>query len=125
LTNFCGVIDPAETVSMGSMTLLKLYMTPQNFQIVIANLQLLLKGISSKNISKANIPIAYLHFTEKDDREFLTSYLVSAGSMADFDDFRIDFLRQYNAKCKTAFSRESEPKVGKRPRVENLVALSL
>jgi hypothetical protein len=59
LIDFRGVSYPAETVSAGSMILLK-------FKIVIAGLQLLqflLKGISSKNISKANVP--YHTFTLK------------------------------------------------------------
>jgi hypothetical protein len=49
---------PAETVFAGALT-------PRKSKIVIAGLQLLLKGISSQNISKAIIPIPYLHFTDK------------------------------------------------------------
>jgi hypothetical protein len=41
-------------------------MTLRKFKIVIAGLQRLLKGISSKNIFNANIPIAYHHFTRKE-----------------------------------------------------------
>jgi hypothetical protein len=40
-------------------------MTLQKFKIVISGLQLVLKGILSKNISKATIPRPYLHFTAK------------------------------------------------------------
>jgi hypothetical protein len=49
--------------------------------------------------------------------------------VTDFVYFRIDFLGEYEAKCETAFGRESEPYVGlideKTERVGNLVSLSL
>jgi hypothetical protein len=48
---------------------------------------------------------------------------------ADFDDFRGDFLGEYEAICETALARESGPYrwgwLMKKPRVENLVQLSL
>jgi hypothetical protein len=39
-------------------------MIQRKIKVIIAGL-LLLKGISSKNISAANIPIPYIYFTEK------------------------------------------------------------
>jgi hypothetical protein len=46
-----------------------------------------------------------------------------------FDDFRSDYLGEYEAICETALARESGPWMGlideNKPRVENLVQLSL
>jgi hypothetical protein len=39
----------------------------------------------------------------------------------DFDDFRSDYLGEYEAICETALARESGPWVMKKPRFENLV----
>jgi hypothetical protein len=40
-------------------------MIPLKFKMVITGLQLLLKEISSTNVSKVNIPKTHLHFTKK------------------------------------------------------------
>jgi hypothetical protein len=64
LIDFRGVIGPAETVST-DIDPADIYLSPRKFKIVIAGLHLLLKSISSKIISEANIPKPYLYFTEK------------------------------------------------------------
>jgi hypothetical protein len=69
----------------------------------IAGLQLLLKGLSSKNISEANIPIPYLYFTG-----FIFGFReVIDPAETYFCDFRNNFLGAYDAKCETAWGSES------------------
>jgi hypothetical protein len=89
-------------------------LTPRKFKIVVAGRQLLLKGISSKNISEANIHIPYLYCTLQKKSWGILDFIfgfhgVNGFAETDFSDFRIDFLREYDAKCETALGRESGP----------------
>jgi hypothetical protein len=71
----------------------------------------------------------FLNFQEV----FFTVYhiltLTKTSERVDFGDFWSDYLGEYEAICETAIAHESGPYVGlideKKPRVENLVQLSL
>jgi hypothetical protein len=66
--------------------------------------RLLLKGISSKNISKA---FSYHTFTLQKKSWGILDFIfgfrgVIDRAEIDFGDYRIDFLGEYEAKCQTA-----------------------
>jgi hypothetical protein len=75
--------------------------------------------------------IPYLNFKQKKSWGILDLGFngVNDPAETDFDDFRSDYLGEYEAICETALARESGPWVGlideKNTRVENLVQLSL
>jgi hypothetical protein len=70
-----------------------------------------LKGISRKIISLGNIPILYLNFKKNWgilDFIFCFSRVIDPAE-TDFDDFRSDYLGEYEAICEMAFACESWP----------------
>jgi hypothetical protein len=107
MQNFSGVIDHAETVSAGSLTTLK-------FQIVVLGPQLFLKREYPAKLFHSEIsPYHILTLNKKVlnyKHQFRFQRVIDQTTLKPIsDDFRSDYLGEYEAICETALARESGP----------------